>query len=149
MATAQKRKPKPPPKRARRSLLARPVALPRIQLEAHHVDIIGLALIAIGIFFGGVAYLHWAGGPVGDGALRATRFVFGALGYAVPAALVAGGALILIRELRPPARPMRTGTVCLVAALTLAFAAGMLGPGAATGAAVWHPARFEARGGGV
>jgi S-DNA-T family DNA segregation ATPase FtsK/SpoIIIE len=147
MAARQKRKPKPPPKRARRSLLARPVALPRIQLEAHHVDIIGLALIAVGIFFGGVAYLHWAGGPVGDGALHATRFVFGALGYAVPAALVAGGALILIRELRPPARPMRTGIGCLVAALTLAFAAGMLGPGAATAAAFWHPATFEARGG--
>jgi DNA segregation ATPase FtsK/SpoIIIE, S-DNA-T family len=147
MATAQKRKPKPPRKRARRSLLTRPVALPSIQLEAHHVDIIGLALIAIGIFFGGVAYLHWAGGPVGDGALHATRFVFGALGYAVPAALVAGGALILIRELRPPARPMRTGIGCLVAALTLALAAGMVGPGAATAAAFWHPASFEARGG--
>jgi S-DNA-T family DNA segregation ATPase FtsK/SpoIIIE len=147
MATAQKRKPKRPRKRARRSLLARPVALPSIQLEDHHVDIIGLALIAVGIFFGGVAYLHWAGGPVGDGALHATRFVFGALGYAVPAALVAGGALILIRDLRPPARPMRTGIGCLVAALTLAFAAGMLGPGAATAPAFWHPATFEARGG--
>ncbi len=147
MATTQKRKPKPSPKRARRSLLARPVALPSIRLEAHHVDIIGLALIAVGIFFGGVAYLHWAGGPVGDGALHATRFVFGALGYAVPAALVAGGAMVLIRELRPPARPMRTGIACLVAALTLALAAGMLGPGAATAAAFWHPATFEARGG--
>src|ERR1700729_3143036 len=116
MATAQKRKPKRPPKRARRSLLARPVALPSIQLEAHHVDIIGLALIAVGIFFGGVAYLHWAGGPVGDGALHAAQFVVGALGYAVPAALVAGGALILIRELRPPPRPPRTGLGCLGAA---------------------------------
>jgi DNA segregation ATPase FtsK/SpoIIIE, S-DNA-T family len=149
MATRQKRKPKSPPKRARRSLLARPVALPRIELEAHHVDIIGLALIAVGIFFGGVVYLHWAGGALGGGALRATRFVFGALGYAVPAALVAGGALILIRELRPPARPMRTGIACLVAALTLAFAAGMLGPAAAAASEFWRPATFEARGGVV
>jgi DNA segregation ATPase FtsK/SpoIIIE, S-DNA-T family len=147
MPTAQKRKPKPARKRAKRPLLARPVALPTIQLEAHHVDIIGLALIAVGIFFGGVAYLHWAGGPVGDGALHAAQFVVGALGYAVPAALVAGGALILIRELRPPARPLRTGIGCLVAALTLGLAAGLLGPGAATPAAFWHPASFEARGG--
>jgi len=149
MAARQKRKPKAPPKRARRSLLARPVGLPTIELEAHHVDIIGLALIAVGIFFGGVVYLHWAGGELGGGALRATRFVFGALGYAVPAALVAGGALILIRELRPPARPLRTGIACLLGALTLAFAAGMLGPGAAPASEFWHPATFEARGGVV
>ena len=56
-----------------------------------------------------MAYLHWAGGTLGNGAVTALRFVFGALGYAVPAALVVGGALVLMRELRPPARPMRTG----------------------------------------
>jgi DNA segregation ATPase FtsK/SpoIIIE, S-DNA-T family len=149
MPAAKKRKPKTPSRRARRSLLARPVALPRIALEPHHVDIIGLALIAVGIFLGGVAYLHWAGGALGDGALRGTRFVFGAVAYAVPAALVAGGALILIRELRPPARPLRTGIACLVAALTLAFAAGTLGlgPGPAAAADAWQSATFEARGG--
>ena len=88
-------------------------------LEPHHIDILALALIAVGIFLGGVAYLDWSGGALGDGAVKGTRFVFGALGYAVPAALVAGGALILARELRPPGRPMRTGTLCLTAALTL------------------------------
>ena len=102
-------------------------------LEAHHVDIFALALIAMGIFLGGVAYAHWAGGALGDGAVRATRFVFGALGYAVPAALAAAGALVLAREFRPPARPMRTGTICLVAALTLALAAGTLGLGPGRG----------------
>jgi S-DNA-T family DNA segregation ATPase FtsK/SpoIIIE len=149
MTTRPKRKRKAPPKRARRSLLRRPLAMPSIDLEPHHVDIVGLALIAVGIFFGGVAYLHWAGGTLGDGTLRATKFVFGAVGYALPAALVAGGALILVRELRPPARPMRAGIACLVAALTLAFAAGMLGPGHGTPATAsfWHQATFESRGG--
>ena len=107
MATAQKRK-KPPPKRARRSLLASRPTLPRLALEPHHIDIIGLALIAIGVFLGGVAYLHWAGGALGDGFVRTAKLIFGALGYAVPGALVAGGGLILVRELRPPARPLRT-----------------------------------------
>src|SRR5947209_8632371 len=64
---ARKRR-KPPPRRARRSLLARrpSLRLSRPVLEPHHVDIIALALIAIGIFLGGVAYLRWAGGAVGD-----------------------------------------------------------------------------------
>jgi S-DNA-T family DNA segregation ATPase FtsK/SpoIIIE len=158
MPTQQKRKParraatakrKSPPKRAQRSVLASRPALPRPVLEAHHIDIIALALIAIGVFLGGIAYAHWAGGALGDGAVRATRFVFGVLGYAVPAGLVAGGGLILARELRPPARPMRTGVICLVAALDLALAAGTLGfgPGPVAAHHYWHAAAFESRGG--
>ena len=152
MATAQRRKPatrKTHPKRAKRSLLASRPALPRVAFEPHHVDILGLALIAVGVFLGGVAYVHWAGGALGEGAVRATRFVLGALGYAVPAGLVAAGGLILIRELRPPARPMRTGLICLIAALTLALAGGTLGlgPGASSAHDFWRAASFERRGG--
>ncbi|HEY2160693.1 MAG TPA: DNA translocase FtsK [Solirubrobacteraceae bacterium] len=147
---ARKRK-KPPPKRATRSLLgARPsLSLPHPDLEPHQVDIAALALIALGIFLAGVGYLHWSGGTVGEGAITVFRFLLGALGYAVPAALVLGGALILLRELRPPARPIRTGLVCLTAALTLALAAGTLGlgPGALHGQAFWHAHAFESRGG--
>jgi S-DNA-T family DNA segregation ATPase FtsK/SpoIIIE len=129
---------------------ARPsLRLPRPQLEPHHVDVVALALIAVGIFLAGVAYLHWSGGTLGDGAVKAFRFIFGALGYAAPAALVAGGALLLMRELRPPGRPMRTGVVCLTVSVTLALAAGTLGigPGAAHGSDYWHATVFEARGG--
>jgi S-DNA-T family DNA segregation ATPase FtsK/SpoIIIE len=159
MATSTKPRPKrkptrkTPPPRARRSLLAsRPrLRRPTLELEPHHVDILALALIALGIFLGGVAYAHWAGGTLGDGSVRGMRFVFGALGYAVPVALVAAGALILIRELRPPARPLRTGLLCLVAALTLALAAGTLGigPGAARSSQFWRATVFERRGGVV
>ena len=138
-------------RRAKRSLLAaRPsLRLPDLQLEPHHLDVIALALIAIGIFLAGIAYLGWSGGPVGSGAVTGLRFMFGAIGYAVPAALVLAGALLLSRELRPPARPMRTGTICLLAALTLALAAGTfgLGPGAAHGSGYWRASVIEARGG--
>jgi S-DNA-T family DNA segregation ATPase FtsK/SpoIIIE len=155
MATSTKPRPKPksrrksPPPRARRSLLASRPTLPTVALEPHHVDIIALALIAIGIFLGGVSYVHWAGGALGDGAVRATRFVFGALGYAVPVALVLAGGLVLMREFRPPAPPLRTGLLCLVAALTLMLAAGTLGigPGPVPAAQFWHAAAFERRGG--
>ena len=35
-------------------------------VESHHIDILALALVAAGSFLGGVAYLHWAGGTLGD-----------------------------------------------------------------------------------
>jgi S-DNA-T family DNA segregation ATPase FtsK/SpoIIIE len=142
-----------PPARARRSRLSSPALLrrPTFVLEPHHVDVLALALIAVGIFLGGVAYAGWAGGALGDGASRAMRFVFGALGYVVPVALVAGGGLVLARELRPPTRPLRTGLLCLVAGLTLMLAAGTLGigPGAASAAAFWRTSAMAARGGVV
>jgi DNA segregation ATPase FtsK/SpoIIIE, S-DNA-T family len=147
--SAKKRR-KPPPRRAKRSLLAsQSLRIPRIELEPHHVDIAGLALIAAGVFLAGVAYLHWSGGALGNGAITGMRFLFGALGYAVPAALVAAGALVLARELRPPGRPMRTGVLCLTAALTLALAAGTLGigPGMLHGTSFWRAHLFESRGG--
>jgi S-DNA-T family DNA segregation ATPase FtsK/SpoIIIE len=147
MAAAPRRK--KPPARAKRSLLASRPQLPALALQAHHIDIIALALVAIGIFLAGVAYLHWAGGALGNGAVTGLRFVLGDLGYAVPAVLMVAGALILIRELRPPTRPLRTGGACLTAALTLALAAGTagLGPGATPAAHFWTAAAFERRGG--
>jgi DNA segregation ATPase FtsK/SpoIIIE, S-DNA-T family len=147
---ARKRK-KPPPKRATRSLLAgRPsLRLPHVEFEPHQVDILGLGLVAVGILLGGVAYGGWNGGTLGNGAITGMRFLFGALGYVVPAALVAAGVLVLLREIRPPARPLRTGAICLTCSITLALAAGTLGvgPGPVPSAVYWTPAAFELRGG--
>jgi DNA segregation ATPase FtsK/SpoIIIE, S-DNA-T family len=145
-----------PQSRARRSLLAsRPTlrgSRPGLfwpRLESHQVDILALALIAIGIFLGGVAYAHWNGGALGNGAIDVVRYLFGVLGYAVPAALAVAGALVLLRELRPPGRPLRTGALCLTVALTLALAAGTLGigPGPAGSHVFWHANVMQARGG--
>ncbi len=139
-----------PPKRAQRSLLSRAwIERPRVTLEPHHVDIIGLALIAIGIFLAAVAYLNLAGGALGDGSVTAMRYVFGALGYAVPVALMIAGSLVLARELRPATRPLRTGVIFLAAAITLALAAATLGigPGRLGDARFWQASAFESRGG--
>ncbi|MBV9334293.1 MAG: DNA translocase FtsK [Solirubrobacterales bacterium] len=144
---------KTPPKRATRSLLAglSSARLSRPELEPHHVDILGLGLIALGILLGGVAYFQWDGGTLGNGAVTAMRFVLGALGYVVPAALVVAGGFVLAREVRPPARPLRTGVICLTASITLALAAGTLGigPGMLHNGAFWRAAAFEDRGGVV
>jgi S-DNA-T family DNA segregation ATPase FtsK/SpoIIIE len=142
-----------PPPRARRSAFASRPSLgrggPGRALESHHIDILALALIAVGIFLGGVAYVGWAGGALGDGAVTAMRILLGALGYAMPAGLVLGGALILARELRPPTRPLRAGTICLTIALTLALTAGTLGlgPGAPVAGALWRVSSVKPRGG--
>src|SRR5947209_20056022 len=104
---AKRKRTKPPPRRAKRSLLGVRPSLRlagwtghRFQPEPHQLDVIALALIAVGIFLAGVAYLRWSGGPVGSGAITALRFVFGLIGYAVPTAFVVAGALLLLRELR-------------------------------------------------
>ena len=153
MAAARKRK-KPPPKRATRSLLAARPSLPTVRLpnlEPHHLDVLGLGLIALGVLLGGVAYAGWDGGTLGNGAVTAMRFALGALGYVVPAALVVSGALLLARELRPPVRPLRTGVLCLTASITLALAAGTLGvgPGPTPAGEFWRASAFEDRGGVV
>jgi len=118
-------------------------------LEPYQLDILALALIAVGVFLAGVAYVGWSGGALGEGAVRALRFLLGQLAYAVPIALIASGGLLLARELRPPGRPLRAGTACVTAALALAFAAGTLGigPGHASAVDFWRAHAFERRGG--
>ncbi len=110
---------------------------------------LALALVAVGIFLGAVAYAGVSGGPVGNGTMNVFRFLLGALGYAVPAALVVAGALLLARELRPPGRPLRTGALCLASGITLILASGLLGigPGALHGQSFWHANAFRSRGG--
>ncbi|HEY1521857.1 MAG TPA: DNA translocase FtsK [Solirubrobacteraceae bacterium] len=144
---AQKRKKSP--RRAQRSLLGGLPQIRPLDLGPYQLDVIALALVAVGVFLAAVAYARVSGGPVGRGAIDAARFLFGALGYVVPAALVVAGALLLARELRPPGRPLRTGSACLLAALTLALASGMLGlgPGRLPGSSYWHVAAFQRRGG--
>jgi S-DNA-T family DNA segregation ATPase FtsK/SpoIIIE len=154
--TSPKRKPAPrkaaPPTRARRTQMAsRPSLRGLLSLEPHHVDLLALALVALGIFLGGITYLHWGGGTLGHGIVSGLRLLMGVFAYLVPIALVAAGALVLGRELRSglPTRPLRTGIICLAVALTLAMAAGTLGlgPGREHGADFWSGGVLQARGG--
>ena len=94
-ATSQSRKPQAQAAaEARQALAARePSVAARCRgstLEPHHVDIIGAgADRARGLPRRASPTCTGPGGALGNGAVTATRFVFGALGYAVPAALVA------------------------------------------------------------
>src|SRR3954447_21061631 len=103
-----KAKPRSKP-RARRSAPHWRVSLPR--LEQRHFDVIGLGLVATAIFFAFVIYLGWDGGEAGDGAVEGLRIVLGAVHYIVPAALMAAGAILVLRPVLPaiPALQARAG----------------------------------------
>ncbi|MEA2391567.1 MAG: segregation ATPase FtsK/SpoIIIE, family [Solirubrobacteraceae bacterium] len=142
---------KPQPKRrARRSRPAPILRRPRApQLEPHELDLVGLGLAALGLFLALVVYFGVAGGEVGRGVALGLRFGIGMLAYAVPAALVVAGALVLGRTALPAARPLRTGALCLAAALLLALAAGTLGLGLGGHRPSWARHALEGRGGVV
>jgi len=118
-------KPRP---RARRSS-PRTLRLP--VLEQRHLDLIGLGLIAAGIFLVFPLGLGWHGGAAGQAASRGFAYLVGQFKYGVPVMIVATGAIMVLRPVLPAIRPFRAGALCLFLALTLAFAAGTfgLGPG--------------------
>src|SRR4051794_19693925 len=118
--------------------------------EQRELDLIGLFLVAVGVFLACVLYLGWAGGEVGGALTDGARYLVGAIAYGLPIALVAGGAVVVMRPFLPNSRPIGTGAACLFASLTLALAAGTFGLGP-RGAQpdVWHRAFVEDRGGVV
>jgi S-DNA-T family DNA segregation ATPase FtsK/SpoIIIE len=145
--SAPKRK---PPTRATRSLVAsRPALRSMRDLEPHQIDVIALALIAIGIFLSGVAYGLWAGGALGHGVMNGLELLVGKLAYLTPIAMVLGGARVLGRDLdvAPATRPLRSGAICLLMALSLAFASGLFGRGVPPSNGFWSGGVIKERGG--
>ena len=145
-----KSKPAPKPKtraktRARRSGPSWRASLPA--LEQRHFDVIGLGLVATAIFFAFVVYLGWDGGQAGDAAVDGLRVLIGAVHYLVPAALMAAGAILVLRPVLPAVRPFKTGAICLFTGLTLALAAGTLGLGPGGTAVTWDAEWVKPRGG--
>src|SRR4051812_17732701 len=144
--------------RGRRSRARRPPATHRLRrrvparmglpyLEQHHYDLLGLALVCLGVFLAFPLYLDWDGGRVGEWMVRGTRYVVGEGAYVAPLGLVAAGAVLVLRPVLPAARPFRSGAACLAGAITLAFAAGTFGLGPGAASQYWRPELFEHRGG--
>ena len=142
MAASRRRK-----RRRPRAAWLPQVELPR--LEQRHWDLIGLGLVAFAAFFACVFYFGWEGGRLGAALADGILFLFGAVGYAAPIALLAAGALLIMRPSLPSTHPFKTGAACLAAALTLGFAAGSLGlgPGAAPRDGFFDAAYLERHGG--
>ncbi len=118
------------------------------QLDQRQLDLVGLGLIALGAFFAFLVYFGWDGGRAGSQAVEGLRWLLGAVHYVVPVALVAAGAILILRPMLPAVRPFRSGAICLFAALTLGLAAGTLGVGpGGTRPEWWNPEWVKTRGG--
>jgi DNA segregation ATPase FtsK/SpoIIIE, S-DNA-T family len=129
--------------------------LPRIgALDQKGRDVLGLALVALGVFLGFVLYGNWDGGHAGHGLAVALGWVLGKARVLSPLALVAAGGMLLLRESLPFERtllrdPRTIGAACLFAGVTLALAAGTAGVSSGPGNAetAWTSAHLQSRGG--
>jgi DNA segregation ATPase FtsK/SpoIIIE, S-DNA-T family len=146
MAATKKKPParkSKPRARARRSPARKPV------LEQRQLDLIGLALVALGIFLAFLLWGGWQGGRVGAGLVDGLGLLIGTIRYLAPIAFVAAGGLVILRPVLPAVRPFRAGGICLAAGLTLALAAGTFGLGPGGQQVSWDADWLKDRGGAL
>jgi S-DNA-T family DNA segregation ATPase FtsK/SpoIIIE len=123
------------------------------ELNQRQRDVIGLALVAIGVFMGFVLWGGWDGGHAGHGLAVALGWSVGKARGLAPIALVGGGGALLLRPVWPALRPLRTGAACLSGSIVLALAAGTLGVSSGPErsgvgqASSWSSAFLQAHGG--
>jgi DNA segregation ATPase FtsK/SpoIIIE, S-DNA-T family len=126
------------------------------ELSQNQRDVLGLALAALGVFMGFVLYGSGGppnpGGQVGHGLATALGWCMGEARVLAPVALVVAGSALLFAQFMPTRRPLRTGGLCLFAAVTLALAAGTLGlssgtPAHGAASAQWHSNFLQTHGG--
>ena len=118
-------------------------------LEQRHYDVIGLGLVALAAFFAFVLYLHWNGGKVGGALAGGLLFLVGGVAYLIPLALLAAGALLVLRPMLPSVSPFKSGGALLLLALMLGLAGGLfgLGPAHPVRHGFMHPGYFRHHGG--
>jgi DNA segregation ATPase FtsK/SpoIIIE, S-DNA-T family len=121
-------------------------------LNQNQRDVLGLGLVAVGVFMAFVLYGDGDGGRIGHGLAVALGWCVGEARVLAPIALVVGGGALLLAQLIPTPRPLRTGGLCLFAAVTLALAAGTFGlssgtPLHAPAADQWRSAFLQSHGG--
>jgi S-DNA-T family DNA segregation ATPase FtsK/SpoIIIE len=114
-------------------------------------DVLGLALVAAGVFLGFVLYGGWDGGRAGHGLSVALGWLLGGARVLAPLAIFIGGWMLLLGGVLPDLRPLRAGMACLFASITLALAAGTLGLSSGTtgGRSPWSADHLQHHGGVV
>jgi DNA segregation ATPase FtsK/SpoIIIE, S-DNA-T family len=121
------------------------------RLEQRHLDVIGIALVALGLYLGLVLYGDWDGGRVGGWATTGLSYVAGQVAYAVPVALAAWGASLMLRPFIKAPAAVNAGGILILCALLLAFAAETagLGPGKPLRHDYFEPRFYTEHGGAV
>ncbi len=131
--------------RPQRAAAGRSAGAQRTPLEQKHLDLIGLGLVLLGVYLVFVLYFGWQGGRLGSGLADGLKYMIGLVAYTVPVALLATGGILMFRPGLPATRPLKTGSLLLLAGLLLAFAGGTLGLGGGRTASVnyfdngWFP----------
>src|SRR5689334_21636784 len=88
--------------------------------EGHqHPELIGLGLLALGVFLGFVVWADWNGGYVGRWIGEGLDALIGSATLGLPAALAIVGALMVARSDLVDVRPFRTGIVVLACGLMI------------------------------
>jgi S-DNA-T family DNA segregation ATPase FtsK/SpoIIIE len=92
----------------------------RKQVRGHqHPELVGLCLLAAGVFLAVVLYLGWDGGQVGGWIADGLRDLVGSAAYALPLSAIAIGSLMVARSELVDLRPFRTGLAVSAAGLLL------------------------------
>jgi DNA segregation ATPase FtsK/SpoIIIE, S-DNA-T family len=99
------------------------------EIEQRHLDVAGLCLVAVGVYLALVLYFGWDGGRAGEGAKDGLAFAFGGVAYLTPVALLAAASALILKPFLPAIAPLRTGGICVILGLLLAFAAQTAGLG--------------------
>jgi DNA segregation ATPase FtsK/SpoIIIE, S-DNA-T family len=84
-----------------------------------HPELIGLGLVALGVFLGLVVWAGWNGGYVGGWIGDGLEALIGSATLGLPAALVIVGTLMVARSDLVVVRPFRTGLVVLAVGLMI------------------------------
>src|SRR5215218_1170894 len=92
----------------------------KAEVRGHqHPELIGLGLVALGVFLGFVVWAGWNGGYVGGWIGDGLDALVGSATLALPAALVIVGTLMVARSDLVDVRPFRTGLVVLAVGLMI------------------------------
>ena len=118
-------------------------------LEQRHLDLIGLGLVACGVYLACVLYGGWDGGPVGGWLKTAFEGAAGRIAYVAPLALAGWGVAFVMRPFLPSPTALNAGGILVLAALLLAFAAqtGGLGPAHPVRHGFFEPSFYRTHGG--
>ncbi len=98
-------------------------------LEQRHYDLIGLIMIAMGVYSAFVLYLGWDGGAAGGWLSSALEYTVGRVTYVVPLTIFGLGLALIAKPMIQAPRALNAGAALVLLALLLGFSAGTLGLG--------------------
>ena len=90
----------------------------------HQPELVGLGLLALGLFLGSVLYVGWNGGYVGAAIADGIEAIVGAIVFVLPIALVVLGWLLVAGSELVDVRPFRTGLVVIAVGLLVVLGGG-------------------------